>query len=104
MFATATVMYGFYVGFLLCGVFLAFWKVRHNSRIESSLGCTKGAVRVVLCTKKPHFVIRKKRMEISVLACEFRLIKVHFSDLISIINEVYVWVNKILNPTCIYIY
>ena len=31
--------------------------------LESSLGCTSGALRVVLCTKKLHIVSRKRRKE-----------------------------------------
>ena len=38
-------------------------KVRHNLRIESSLGCTLGVIGVVLCTKKLHFVSRIWRTE-----------------------------------------
>ena len=40
-------------------------EVRHNSRIESSLGCTymQGALRVVLCTKKLHFISRNWHKE-----------------------------------------
>ena len=40
-------------------------KARHNSRIESWLGCMLGALRVVLhvCTKKLHFVSWNWRME-----------------------------------------
>ena len=41
----------------------AFGKVRHDSRIESRLGCMYGALRVVLCTKKLHFVCYKWRSE-----------------------------------------
>ena len=42
---------------------VSFGKVRHNSRIESWLRSTIGTLRVVLCTKKLHFVSRNWRME-----------------------------------------
>ena len=41
---------------LIALVSSSFRKVRHNSRIESRLGCMQGAFRLVLCTKKLHFV------------------------------------------------
>ena len=59
----------------------------------------KGALRVVLCTKKLHFVSRNLRVEISSVACGFSSTKIDYSDypksLISRINEVYVFFNKI---------
>ena len=43
---------------------IPFGKVRHNSKIELCLGCTYGALRVVLCTKisllLPETSVRKK--------------------------------------------
>ena len=72
-------------------------KIRHNSRIESSLGCMKCAL---LCTKKLNFVSLNWRKEKNgSVACGFSPIKVVFSDypksLIVRINEVYVFFNKI---------
>ena len=46
-----------------CHVTVSFRKVRHNSRIESWLGCILGTLRVVLCTKMLHFVSRNWCME-----------------------------------------
>ena len=55
--------------------------------------CMQGALRVVLCTKKLHFVSRNWLWKISSVACGFSSIKIDFSDcpksLISRINEVY---------------
>ena len=54
-----------------------------------------GALREVLCTKKLYFVT----VEISSVACGLSSIKIDYSDypksLISRINEVYVFYNKI---------
>ena len=56
----------FYMHLCLTNALLApdepFGKVHHNSRIESWLGCIKGASRVVLYTKKLHFVSRNWRV------------------------------------------
>ena len=61
--------------------------------------CMQGALRVVLYTKKLHFVSRNWLWKISSVACGFSSIKIDFSDcpksLISRINEVYgVFFNK----------
>ena len=59
----------------------------------------KNALHVVLCTKKLHFLARTGVRKISSVACGFSPFKIHFSDyterLISRINEVYVFFNKI---------
>ena len=74
-------------------------KYRYKWKIESSLWCTEGALRVALCTKNLHFVSQKRGKKKYVLACKFSLIKIHLSDypksLISLINDVYVFFNKI---------
>ena len=71
-------------------------KAHHNSRIKSCLGCMLGALRIVLCTKKLHFVRWKRRCEnYSYVACGFSPIKIDHSDypqsFISSINEDYVF-------------
>ena len=48
---------------LILNMLNTFGKVRHNSRNESSLRCTLGALQVVVRTKKLHFVCRKRRKE-----------------------------------------
>ena len=74
-------------------------KDRHNSRIESRLGCTSGALRVVLCTKKLHFSAKNVVREISSAACVSSPFKNHLLDypksFISRINEVCVFFNKV---------
>ena len=54
---------------------LPFGRVRHNSRIESCLGCIQGALRVALRTKTLHFV-----WTISSVAYMFSSIKIDYSD------------------------
>ena len=53
----------------------------------------------VLCMKKLHFLARTGERKISFVACGFSSIEIHFSDnpksLISNINEVYIFFNKI---------
>ena len=72
---------------------------QHNSRIESSLSCKKGALRVVLRTKFFILLAKTGLRKINSAACGFSPIKIHFSDypksLISRITEAYVFVNKI---------
>ena len=79
--------------------FMAIGKARHNSRIQSSLRCMQGALRVVLCTKKLNFVSQNWRKENEFVACGFSSIEIHVSDnkksLISRINELCVFFNKI---------
>ena len=69
-------------------------KVQHNSRIESSLSCKKGALRVVLRTKFFILLAKTGLRKINSAACGFSPIKIHFSDypksLISRITEAYV--------------
>ena len=72
-------------------------KARHNSRIESSLGCTQGALRVVLCKNSSILLAGTGvRHNISVVS---GFINIHVSEspkiLIRRINEVNVFFNKI---------
>ena len=79
-------------------MFAPIGEARNNSRIESSLGCTEGALRVVLCTKKSSLLAGTCIRKISSVACGFSPIKIHFSDcmksLVSRIDELYVFFNK----------
>ena len=71
----------------------AFGKVRHNSRIESRLGCMYGALRKV--PKSSILFAGNGAVKLSSVACGFSSIKFDYSDypksLISRLNEVYVF-------------
>ena len=63
-----------------CTLSQSFGKVRHNSRIESWLGCIKGALLVVLCTKSSILIAGAGVWKISYVTCWFNSIKIDYFD------------------------
>ena len=76
-------------GTLQPGVVHSEKSVRHNSRIESCLGCIWEAWGVVLCTKSSILLVWNGELKISSVACGFSSIR------ISRINVNYICFNKI---------